>query len=198
MSPFSFSKLHGQPVPELEAPAPGLAPPTPPVDVPAGGEQPAPGVEAASATLATNTGLTDTGLADTGLANTGLANTVPRLTGQPAGVLCPHCQRETEFALVMKLKVVACPECQGFLTQSRDFAGLVAAVRSQFRGVEVARPLVPAELRVSRNCPTCDKKMETHPYAGPGSVVVDSCPSCHTVWLDGGELERIERAPGRR
>jgi Zn-finger nucleic acid-binding protein len=121
-----------------------------------------------------------------------------RLTGQATGVACPHCHQETEFAHVLKLKVVACPACHGFLAQSKDFAGLVAAVRSHFRGKESVQRFEPAEMQVRRQCPTCGKTMETHPYAGPGSVVVDSCSPCQTVWLDGGELERIERAPGRR
>jgi Zn-finger nucleic acid-binding protein len=40
--------------------------------------------------------------------------------------------------------------------------------------------------------------MDVHPYYGPGSQVIDSCPHCRLVWLDAGELAAIERAPGRR
>ena len=38
--------------------------------------------------------------------------------------------------------------------------------------------------------------METHPYYGPGNVIIDSCGDCDLIWLDAGELKQIEHAPG--
>jgi Zn-finger nucleic acid-binding protein len=45
-------------------------------------------------------------------------------------------------------------------------------------------------------CPQCRHRMETHFYAGPGNVVVDSCEDCSLIWFDRGELKHIVRAPG--
>ena len=39
--------------------------------------------------------------------------------------------------------------------------------------------------------------MATHPYYGPGNVVLDSCGACDLVWLDFGELKQIVDAPGK-
>ena len=39
--------------------------------------------------------------------------------------------------------------------------------------------------------------MDTHPYYGPGNVVIDSCDRCELVWLDFGELKQIVDAPGQ-
>jgi Zn-finger nucleic acid-binding protein len=39
--------------------------------------------------------------------------------------------------------------------------------------------------------------MDTHPYLGPGHIVIDSCSECGLNWLDSGELMRIVRAPDR-
>ena len=39
--------------------------------------------------------------------------------------------------------------------------------------------------------------MITHPYYGPGNVVIDSCEPCELVWLDFGELRQIVDAPGK-
>ena len=39
--------------------------------------------------------------------------------------------------------------------------------------------------------------METHPYYGPGNVIIDSCTGCDLVWLDFGELAQIADAPGK-
>jgi Zn-finger nucleic acid-binding protein len=38
--------------------------------------------------------------------------------------------------------------------------------------------------------------METHPYYGPGNVIIDSCSRCELIWLDFGELKQIADAPG--
>jgi Zn-finger nucleic acid-binding protein len=37
--------------------------------------------------------------------------------------------------------------------------------------------------------------MDTHPYCGPGNVIIDTCESCSVNWLDYGELQRVIRAP---
>jgi Zn-finger nucleic acid-binding protein len=39
--------------------------------------------------------------------------------------------------------------------------------------------------------------MLTHPYYGPGNVVIDNCAECDAIWLDFGELKQIVSAPGR-
>jgi hypothetical protein len=36
--------------------------------------------------------------------------------------------------------------------------------------------------------------METHPYYGPGNIVVDTCSECGYLWLDHGEITRVENA----
>jgi Zn-finger nucleic acid-binding protein len=53
------------------------------------------------------------------------------------------------------------------------------------------------ELERETACPRCERMMETHPYYGPGNVVIDNCPRCSLVWLDYGELAAIRDAPGR-
>ena len=39
--------------------------------------------------------------------------------------------------------------------------------------------------------------MVTHPYLGPGAIVIDTCETCDCLWLDAGELKRVVDAPGR-
>jgi hypothetical protein len=39
--------------------------------------------------------------------------------------------------------------------------------------------------------------MATHPYYGPGNVIIDTCEPCEVVWLDFGELKQIVAAPGK-
>ncbi len=37
-------------------------------------------------------------------------------------------------------------------------------------------------------CPECESAMKAVPR---GEIVIDICPSCRGVWLDGGELEKL-------
>ena len=39
--------------------------------------------------------------------------------------------------------------------------------------------------------------MMTHPYMGPGTIVIDTCDGCNIIWLDYGELDRVINAPGK-
>ena len=56
-------------------------------------------------------------------------------------------------------------------------------------------PPDPKDLQRRINCPQCGKVMDTHPYGGPGNVIIDDCERCAVNWLDYGELQRIVRAP---
>ena len=60
-----------------------------------------------------------------------------------------------------------------------------------------AVPLEREALTRELSCPKCGKRFETHPYYGPGNVVIDNCASCDLLWLDFGEIRQIVDAPGR-
>jgi hypothetical protein len=59
----------------------------------------------------------------------------------------------------------------------------------------VQQPPDPGDLKRAIQCPRCHRRMDTHFYAGPGNVIIDSCASCLLIWLDRGELMRIVNAP---
>jgi len=59
----------------------------------------------------------------------------------------------------------------------------------------VQTPPDHSDLKRTLPCPQCHRRMDTHFYAGPGNVIVDSCGDCFLIWLDRGELMRIVHAP---
>ena len=78
------------------------------------------------------------------------------------------------------------------------FAAVVEKRRAWATGTPApAVPLNRQELERKLRCPVCKGAMVTHPYFGPGNVVIDSCEACAHVWLDFGELRQIVDAPGR-
>ena len=112
---------------------------------------------------------------------------------------CPNCRIPLSRALVDSEKVEACRQCLGILMVREGFSTVVESRRVQFRGTE-ERPVLydPRALEHSLDCLACRKRMDTHPYYGPGNVVIDSCHECALIWVDTGELTQIEKAPGRR
>lgn len=120
--------------------------------------------------------------------------------GQPVGVLCPKCELPLEFAnLHERWKVCLCLNCRGYVIEKGAMAVIVHEKRANYRGQDATPvPLNPLELEEHRSCPACLETMETHPYFGPGTAVINSCQGCQVTWLDHGELAGIICAPGKR
>jgi Zn-finger nucleic acid-binding protein len=116
-----------------------------------------------------------------------------------AEITCPDCQDDMRFCLMSGLKCVGCPKCLGMLIDGEGFGELVRMLRSMYKGPnDLPKPPEENELRKHRQCPSCLGTMDTHPYYGPGNVVIDACRECKLVWLDRDEMGRIVRAPGKR
>lgn len=112
--------------------------------------------------------------------------------GADTGLTCPVCPSGLVYATIADQSVVTCPECHGILMEVEIFLGVVAALRSRRAGEpEPHRPIDERELERHIRCPRCRGEMDTHPYGGPGSIVIDNCPRCEVNWLDAGELPRV-------
>ena len=118
--------------------------------------------------------------------------------GQASEADCPVCQLALVEGSLDGNRVLHCETCRGVLLVGDEFMQIIARRRAQRAGPPVKpTPLNPEELERKIDCPACRKRMDVHPYYGPGNVVIDSCIRCHLIWLDHGEIAAIERAPGR-
>jgi Zn-finger nucleic acid-binding protein len=111
---------------------------------------------------------------------------------------CPVCDVNLTLGSLERREVQFCERCRGILLCCGDFSEIVQLRRARETGVETPTPLDPEELKRVIRCPVCQRKMETHPYHGPGAVVIDSCRWCAVLWVDHGEIAQIVKAPGRR
>jgi len=119
--------------------------------------------------------------------------------GELSDFPCPVCDEPLEQALLDDVRILACAGCGGFAIADESFAAVVQERRARFEGdADRAIPIDLQELHKTVDCPRCRRAMDVHPYYGPGNVVIDSCHRCRLIWLDSGELRRLERAPGRR
>jgi Zn-finger nucleic acid-binding protein len=115
--------------------------------------------------------------------------------GDGPGDACPICNIPLVQAAVDKQPILYCNKCRGMMISMDVFPTLVETLRAQQQCTVVAPPVDPDGLNRQINCPHCHKAMDTHFYAGPGNVIMDSCDGCGLNWLDHGELTRIARAP---
>lgn len=109
---------------------------------------------------------------------------------------CPICAVPLLTAAAGGQPAFSCPRCRGLLVESERFLVLITELRAQRETPpEAPRPAEPRDLDRRIRCPRCHEFMDTHPYGGPGNIVIDNCPACELNWLDHGELRRIVAAP---
>lgn len=112
-----------------------------------------------------------------------------------AAQACPLCNLPLVQAAIAKMPLLYCTQCHGLLMRMGTLPDLIDALRASIPTPAVQTPPDPGDLKRTLQCPKCHRRMDTHFYAGPGNVIVDSCGDCLLLWLDRGELMRIVHAP---
>lgn len=103
---------------------------------------------------------------------------------------CPSCNTTLQSSDLSQHGFVAvdyCPSCRGCWLDVAALEGTHSGVWTHLdeMGVTVA------DAFSDYNCPHCAARLvsvtpEDHP-----ELRVDRCPSCHGIWLDNGELEKL-------
>lgn len=122
-----------------------------------------------------------------------------RLLGEaPEGIKCPVCRTKLHLASFDgRTRGYHCPKCRGILLDRFDFRDTLYARRSAATQPPAPpQPLDRTQLARRVRCPRCGGAMNTHPYLGPGNIVIDTCDVCNLIWLDGMELDQATNAPG--
>jgi Zn-finger nucleic acid-binding protein len=121
-----------------------------------------------------------------------------QVLGEPASLGCPVCAVPLVHAAAAGMRFLYCVRCRGMLVPMSIFVALVEDYRAQLGAPSIVQsPADSRDLRRRLNCPCCHGRMDTHPYYGPGNVVIDSCSKCFVNWLDHNELMRVVRSPDR-
>ncbi len=119
-----------------------------------------------------------------------------RVLDEPVETACPLCQAPLVMAAAGGEILLYCGRCRGLLISMASFVEIVRTLRARYdQSAGKPEPLNPRDLNRRLRCPHCGESMHTHPYAGPGNIVIDNCPRCAVNWLDHSELRRIVRAP---
>ena len=107
---------------------------------------------------------------------------------------CPLCKVPLVQAAIAKTPLLFCTQCRGLLLPMNVLPELIDQLRASPDQQAIQIPPDRADLQRTIQCPLCQHRMDTHLYAGPGNVVIDSCEECNLIWLDRGELTRIAHA----
>lgn len=120
--------------------------------------------------------------------------------GESTSFRCPKCEVSLEVGSITEsVQVCFCSNCRGFVTSSQSLGQVITQMRSEYQGLDdQPQPLDPQELEIYDACPACRELMDSHPYYGPGNLVLNTCNPCQLAWLEHGELAKIIRAPGPR
>jgi Zn-finger nucleic acid-binding protein len=114
------------------------------------------------------------------------------------GAGCPICSEPLSLGSIDGYRGLFCGKCGGALLDQAVFRQVVARRRAHARGpADAPVPMDPELLKRRIRCAHCGGAMDTHPYYGPGNIVIDRCGRCNLVWLDHGELKTAINAPGR-
>ena len=119
-----------------------------------------------------------------------------RVLGDPVKETCPVCAVPLFNAALQGHRFFYCRHCRGMLMNVDTFVATIEDLRAHRETpAEIPHQPDPHELDRHIRCPQCHEEMDTHPYAGPGNVIIDNCERCEMNWLDYGELRRIVQAP---
>jgi Zn-finger nucleic acid-binding protein len=112
-------------------------------------------------------------------------------------LVCPACTARLNRYKAYGMVFEGCPDCRGIwlsqkgLKKLKDRAGSHEGVSLRWLDDEVESIDRSQAIVSGRECPACEGQHLLSTSFGDSRVVVDWCPSCRNIWLDGGEFRRI-------
>ncbi len=107
---------------------------------------------------------------------------------------CPVDSTALDLFAVSGVQFEGCPTCHGLWLDKDELRKLKNAVNDgqlHWLNREVDNIDSVSVVSSTRACPKCPSAHLRSVVFGQSGVVIDSCPSCHGIWLDRGEFESI-------
>ncbi len=113
---------------------------------------------------------------------------------------CPGCHATLRTADYEGIKIETCPACEGEWLDMGELKHVAKAREVRFdeaerRAVAAAVRITPVKVeRHDRDlrCPKCGGQTDALNYGGDTGILIDKCTTCRGIWLDAGELEKIQ------
>ena len=114
---------------------------------------------------------------------------------------CPRCSSVLESIEYDGQIVEVCPDCHGEWLHAGELQKIVEHHDEVFTPKEIASlDAVNQEIFTAEkddqdelNCPVCgDVRMEHFNYGDTSGIILHKCTECGGIWMDKGELEKVE------
>ncbi len=108
---------------------------------------------------------------------------------------CPKCKLPTARVEYEGVRVRMCGRCGGYWLKPVALKAIANRRDTEFTEIVQERFLQIAEESDSKDellCLSCGKHMIKEHFKEWDDIVIDRCPKCGGIWLDPGELEKIQ------
>src|SRR5437660_6408103 len=112
---------------------------------------------------------------------------------------CPDCGQALSTHIFRGVQIDSCPRCAGIWFDSRELGRVMKSDPLALLTLEATvTPSISSErLRRDpgkpRQCPVCHVPLHRFRYHYESQIELDTCASCHGLWVEDGKLARIQR-----
>ncbi|MBW2699255.1 MAG: zf-TFIIB domain-containing protein [Deltaproteobacteria bacterium] len=106
---------------------------------------------------------------------------------------CPCCDSYLDWDQAGEVKLLRCPQCDGFWVARETMAQIEALAMAEAispPASDVLKEPLGSDARPFLKCPECGELMRRRRYGKRSAVIIDVC-SAHGTWLDADELQRL-------
>ena len=113
---------------------------------------------------------------------------------------CPKCRQPLAGVDYQGVHIETCPACGGDWLDSGELKSIVEARNTRFDEKECLAVAQAAKItgvklnKLNRHltCPKCGGTTNPVNYGDDTGIIIDKCAQCHGIWLERGELEKIQ------
>lgn len=114
---------------------------------------------------------------------------------------CPSCKSSLRTIQYEGIQIETCDACHGEWLDADELKHIVQVRQTRFdeqerRAVAAAVKITGVDVEQADRdlvCPKCRERTNAVNYGGDTGIVIDKCPGCGGIWLDGGEMEKIQK-----
>ena len=114
----------------------------------------------------------------------------PAYMGSSENMNCPKCNRPLEATRIRGTEVDHCSKCRGIWFDERELSNLLELSPTELRPIRGGKVQDDVN-RIKAKCPRDQAVLMRVSSALKPGIIVDSCPDCRGIWLDGGELDSL-------
>ena len=113
---------------------------------------------------------------------------------------CPNCQEMLCTVSYEGVEIETCPACKGEWLDAGELGNIIRLREKRFNEQErqaIAKSATYTAVSLDEAdrdllCPKCGGRTDAVNYGSGSGIIIDKCPACGGIWVDGGELEKIQ------